>query len=68
MNMNIINSHRSNIQSRRYQSVDEVIRDVLLIYANCEQYNLDDSIVAKEAKRQKRLFLTFARNTYEFHP
>jgi hypothetical protein len=39
-----------------------MISDVLLMYENCILYNRDDSIYTKEAKKQKRKFLTFLMN------
>ena len=46
-------SNRSNIQTRQYESVAEVISDILLIYDNCELYNDTASLLGEETARQR---------------
>lgn len=53
---------RSNIQTRKYENVDEVAQDIHRIYDNCELYNEGTSILGKEAKRQRNKFQKYLSN------
>lgn len=50
---------RSNIQTRRYQSCEEVVHDIELVYSNCELYNAETSTICKDARRQRIAFKKF---------
>jgi hypothetical protein len=48
--------YRENIHNRRYQTADELIADIELIYANCLLYNDDKSPIGRGANRQRAAF------------
>jgi hypothetical protein len=53
--------HRDAIHKRQYESVGEVVADVLQMYGNCTVYNDDASIMGEEATRQRREFQKFCK-------
>lgn len=55
---------RSNINTRHYDSVSEVVADVLQMYENCELYNEDASAVGREASRQRSEFKRFCKKNH----
>jgi len=52
---------RSNIQTRQYETVAEVIADVLLMYDNCELYNEASSYLGEQAVKQRNDLKRFLR-------
>ncbi|RYH12576.1 hypothetical protein EON65_37885 [archaeon] len=50
---------REKLTKRQYAELEELVQDVLLIYENCQLYNMDDSAFSKEARRQKRQLKMF---------
>ena len=47
---------RGNILNRKIQSISELSDAVNLIYSNCLLYNEENSVIGKEAKRQRAVF------------
>ena len=46
---------RKKFVSRRYQSIDDLINDLNLMFDNCELYNEPLSKIGKESSRLRRL-------------
>lgn len=47
---------RSNVLTRRYESVQEVITDIMVMYENCLLYNDDTAVISKATRKQKSQF------------
>ena len=53
---------RSNILNRKVQNLSELTDAVNLIYNNCLLYNEESSVIGKEAKRQRGVFMKLLKN------
>ena len=47
---------RSNVLTRKYESVQEVITDIMVMYENCLLYNDDTAVISKATRKQKSQF------------